>query len=154
MEDSTTIYAPIHIWTDGGASLITRIGAWAVYIPHYQVILGESVEDTTCNRMELVAILKAFSYAPRYSKIVIHTDSNNSIQWLTGTFQSKDQTIKNLCIDIEGVIERRELEVSYVFTKAHSDDEYNNLVDAECTRLIKIREAELQESNSITLGEY
>lgn len=55
---------PIKIYTDGSCHTQLRIGGWAaiVFIGEEKVILKEIVCDTTHNRMELMAVIRAIEY--------------------------------------------------------------------------------------------
>jgi len=87
---------PIRIYTDGSHSSRTQNGRWA-----YCVVLNNretlhnsgGVADTTNNRMELLAILKALLeiVAPMYpdEPVYIVTDSSNSVNIIQKVLEKK-----------------------------------------------------------------
>jgi ribonuclease HI len=54
----------VEIFTDGSCHTQKRIGAWAaiVFIDNEKAVLSGIEEDTTHNRMELVAVIKALEF--------------------------------------------------------------------------------------------
>ena len=67
----------LHIYTDGACSGNPGRGGWGVYIEKgiEKIELNGSDEDTTNNRMELVAVIQALRYVDQNSKIKLFTDS-------------------------------------------------------------------------------
>jgi len=70
----------IDIYTDGSCHTIHGIGAWAAIIlaGHKKTQIKGEAQNTTHNRMELLAVIKAISFAVENYKdaaLVIYTDS-------------------------------------------------------------------------------
>jgi len=79
---------PIHIWTDGACKGNPGIGGWGAllqYGKHEKTLCGGEA-DTTNNRMELLAVIRALQALKRPSRVTIHTDSQyvqkGMTQWL------------------------------------------------------------------------
>lgn len=71
----------ITIYTDGSCHTQLKTGAWAaiILIDSDRIVLKEVVQDTTHNRMELLAVIKAIEYLQdlhvEFKRIDIFTDS-------------------------------------------------------------------------------
>ena len=67
----------IFIWTDGACAGNPGPGGWGVFIKHNNVSkkLKGGELNTTNNRMELTAVIKALESIKLKSKIQIYTDS-------------------------------------------------------------------------------
>ena len=67
------------LYTDGSCHPKHRAGAWVaiVFIGNDKKILSETVKDTTNNRMELTAVIKAIEY------VKVHHESITSIKVYT-----------------------------------------------------------------------
>ena len=76
------------IWTDGACSGNPGPGGWGVLIKHKNMHkeLNGGEAETTNNRMELIAVIKALKYLNSNSKVIIYTDSqyvkNGITVWL------------------------------------------------------------------------
>lgn len=145
----------VNVWTDGACGGAVRAkgskgellpGGWA-FRAKYKVndlprqFSGSGFEpETTNNRMELRAILEALKAMKRvmpYTEIVIHTDSNNAIQWLTKAWNRNDPNISALCDDIWKEIETKQVKISYVHVKGHAGDPENEWVDQAAVKAYK-----------------
>ena len=130
----------IKIYTDGSCLENPGNGGWAAIININDEIkkISGSVKDTTNNKMELMAPIKALQEIEEQQPIEIYTDSqyvklgitdwvhkwikNN---WLT----SKKEPVKNKELWTELDLLNNEFEVSWNWVKAHSTDKLNNEVD-------------------------
>ena len=71
----------INVYTDGSCHPQTRAGCWGAYIfiDGHKTILHSIVQDTTHNRMELMAVIEAVDFIRsrqiENQRINIHTDS-------------------------------------------------------------------------------
>jgi ribonuclease HI len=122
-----------------------------------------AMPSTTNNRMELTAIIKAFTdneWTKNASKIVVVTDSNYAVQGFTSYIKSwvrngwktaQKQPVKNQDLWKELLKVTEKLKVEMVWTKGHKnntteDDDpdtwYNNMVDS----LARSKAIELQAS--------
>jgi len=120
----------INIYTEGSCIGKPGPGGWGVLI----LIQGQDIEmsggekDTTNNRMEMTAIIKALEWVnenvPK-ARITIHSDSNLIIKTLTDGWKRKANT--DLWAQIDKL--RGWLDIDWKWVKAHAENEHNNRVD-------------------------
>lgn len=132
------------IYTDGACSGNPGIGGWgAIIFSHEQktkTIIYGGEKDTTNNRMELKAVIKAIEdvHNNTYVSIVLYTDSkyvqtglqNWIINWKkNGWKTSKKEDVKNrdLWEKLDQLSSNIDLTLKYV--KAHHTCQFNNEVD-------------------------
>lgn len=136
----------ILVWTDGGCDMKKNgVGAWAYLIkmPGGKVVEHCSGEfETTNNRMEMVAVIRALEALEVGPEIVIHADSEYVIKGCTSWARN---WIKNGWKTYQGnpVINRDLWEilialyqlhnVRFVQVKGHSGVEENERCDEMCT---------------------
>lgn len=139
MREKGTITGVMEIWiyTDGSCIGNPGPGGWAAILlrGNDEVILKGAEQDTTNNRMEMMAIIKALDYLRNKSKIKdeelqeakikIHSDSNLVIQ----TFKQNWKRKKNLDLWEQLDKLRAWLDIEWIWVKGHSDDAYNNKAD-------------------------
>lgn len=71
----------IEIYTDGSCNPVTNIGAWGaiLFIQDEKIVLNGTQEDTTHNRMELLAVIEAIKFLREKNlgrlPVRIYTDS-------------------------------------------------------------------------------
>lgn len=125
----------IKIYTDGSCLGNPGPGGWAALI----IIEGKEKEiaghekDTTNNRMEMTAIIRALEYLRENlnkttlatSKINIYSDSNLLMQTLNLGWKRKANT--DLWAELDKL--RAWLNIKWQWVKAHHTDKYNNRVD-------------------------
>ncbi|PBQ34304.1 hypothetical protein CNR22_21855 [Sphingobacteriaceae bacterium] len=93
--------APIKIYTDGSCHTQLLCGAWAaiVFIGNEKIILKGEEAQTTHNRMELLAVIKAVDYldqrAFQNSKVEICSDSQYVVNLLVRKEKLKQKKIYN-----------------------------------------------------------
>ncbi len=128
----------IEIYTDGSCIGNPGPGGWGVIVLFNgkQIEFKGGEEDTTNNRMEMTAIIKALEWVRDKSglnhedllshKIAIHSDSNLIIQTMNQGWKRKANT--DLWAEIDKL--RAWLDIDWRWVKAHHIDKYNNLVDA------------------------
>ncbi|MCA9748877.1 MAG: ribonuclease HI [Romboutsia sp.] len=133
MENKITIY------TDGGYSIPKGIGGWAmVVVLNDEVIHQEhgTAKNTTSNRMEMYAFMKAMAYCQH--EVTIYTDSKYveqgynvwSKSWKEKGWKKADnKDIKNKdWWELINFHRRNNITVKWV--KAHNGNKYNELVDS------------------------
>lgn len=131
----------IVIYTDGACSGNPGPGGWAALLihgKHEREISGGEVE-TTNNRMELMATIKALNLLKEPCEIALYTDSKYVLQgyteWLPG-WKKKDwktadkKPVKN--VDLWQALEEaaRLHRIDWRWVKGHSGDAHNDRVDA------------------------
>lgn len=127
----------IEIYSDGSCIGNPGPGGWAAIIMFggKEESLAGSEKDSTNNRMEMMAIIKALEWIRDSSglshedlhnhKILVHSDSNLIIQTLNQGWKRKANT--DLWAEMDRL--RAWLDIEWKWVKAHADNEYNNLVD-------------------------
>lgn len=130
----------IIIYTDGACSGNPGPGGWGAYLKwngHEKELSGGEVE-TTNNRMEMMAVIKALEALKKNSTVQLYTDSKYVLQgateWLDGWKArgwkgANKKPVKNqdLWQQIDSLIQQHSVEFFWV--KGHSGDENNERVD-------------------------
>ena len=131
----------LKIYTDGACSGNPGKGGWAAIIlgnnSNLSSISG-SENNTTNNRMELMAAIMALKKIKKKSEITIFTDSKyvkDGItdwikKWKQNNWKSSNRKpVKNkdLWIKLDNVCLKHK--VTWKWVKAHAGNKYNNLVD-------------------------
>ena len=131
----------IKIYTDGSCIGNPGKGGWAAIVINdgkkTQIIKG-SKKNTTNNKMELLAPIKALKKIPKGSKVQIITDSkyvkSGITEWIhnwkkKGWKTANKQKVKNIELWTELDLLSNEFEIKWSWVKAHSTDKLNNEVD-------------------------
>ena len=130
----------LKIYTDGACSGNPGKGGWAAIILNdsNQSSISGSENNTTNNRMELMAPIMALKKIKKKSEITIFTDSKyvkDGItdwikKWKVNNWKSSNKKpVKNkdLWIKLDNACLKHK--VTWKWVKAHADNKYNNLVD-------------------------
>ena len=140
---------PVKIYTDGGCSGNPGPGGWA-YIIIMQTFQGEKIlmqeqgteKDTTNNRMELTAVIRALqtfkSMADIPRQATVYTDSQyvqkGMTEWIKAwkynnwkTSDKKPVKNKDLWLELDSFA--KELSLGWEWIKGHAGNEYNELCD-------------------------
>lgn len=122
-------------YTDGSSSSIDRSGGWGVVLLFNGVSkeLSGSATDTTNNRMELTAVLKAVEALKVRCRLLVRTDSTDVIGWLRGTYARRNEGIKQLCDSIQAAAKERGCELVLQQVEGHSGDYWNDRADLLAT---------------------
>ena len=124
----------LKIFTDGSCKGNPGAGGWAAVLlegeakkPFAVLRGGESA--TTNNRMEMIAVIEALRYIQKNhlqnNPVNVFSDSNLLVQTLMQGWKRK----KNLDLWEELDSLNEELEVEYIWVKAHADNKWNNECD-------------------------
>lgn len=144
---------------DGGCSPNPGDGASAFILQRYaddilqeEQAISLSQPDTTNNQAELAAVVAGLTAAAGVinmegpGRILLLTDSNNTIQWCTGGFKINVPEIQE-CVDlINEIITTFHLQVSWKHVRGHQvvitsrEIDLNARCDAMCTALIRARQ--------------
>ena len=130
----------ITIYTDGACSGNPGPGGWGavlMYGRHRREISGGDAQ-TTNNRMELLAVIRALEMLTEPCAVTLYTDSqyvSNAINkrwldsWVRQNFKKKDGPVKNpeLWTQLLPLLERHT--VTFVWVRGHADNEHNNRCD-------------------------
>ena len=130
----------ISVYTDGSCLGNPGNGGWAFIVVRKKNISFRTgfEKNTTNNRMELLAAIKALEYLEQFENITINTDSNYVKQGITTWIfnwkknnwkTSSKQAVKNreLWERLDELNQKKNINWSWV--KAHNIDEFNNQVD-------------------------
>ena len=128
------------IYTDGACSGNHGKGGWAAIILNdkSQINISGSENNTTNNRMELMATIMALKKIKKKSEIIIYTDSKyvkNGItdwikKWKTNNWKSSNRKpVKNkdLWVKLDNCCSKHT--VIWKWVKAHAGNEFNNIAD-------------------------
>ena len=130
----------IKIYTDGSCLNNPGDGGWAAIINingNIKKISGSS-KDTTNNKMELMAPIKALQEIKKKQKIEIYTDSQYVRlgitdwinKWIKNNWQtSKKEPVKNKELWIELYELTKSYEIKWIWVKAHAGNILNEEVD-------------------------
>ena len=137
----------IKIYTDGACSGNPGKGGWGALIQENdnEKKLSGSELNTTNNRMELTAVIKALEHYNEAKEIEIFTDSKYVMQgitewiknWKTNhwkTSQKKDVKNKDLWVLLDSVSAKHDIKWSWV--KGHAGDYGNEIADKLATQAI------------------
>ena len=130
----------LKIWTDGSCLGNPGPGGWAFVATDGKNIAercgGES--DTTNNRMELMAVIRALSAAHRHKSVEIHTDSQyvkNGMQlWLQNWKKKNWRTADKKPVKNQDLWQQLDelasnIEIRWVWVKGHAGEEFNERCD-------------------------
>ena len=130
----------INVYTDGSCLGNPGNGGWAFLVVSENNISFRTgfEKNTTNNRMELIAAIKALEFLDNNNKISLNTDSNYVKQGITTWIlnwkknywkTSTKQLVKNkeLWERLDNLNKRKDIIWNWV--KAHDDNKYNNQVD-------------------------
>ena len=130
----------IKIYTDGSCLKNPGNGGWAAIINIDNKIkkISGSVKDTTNNKMELIASIKALQEINDQQPIEIYTDSQYVKlgitdwihKWIKNNWQtSKKEPVKNKELWIELYELTKSYEIKWIWVKAHAGNILNEEVD-------------------------
>lgn len=120
----------IIIYTDGSCLGNPGPGGWGVVILNddKEIRLSGGENDTTNNRMEMTAIIKALEWIRKNAEnreVEINSDSNLIIQTVKQGWKKKANT--DLWEQIEKL--RAWLNIEWKWVKAHAQNQHNNIAD-------------------------
>jgi ribonuclease HI len=138
----------IKIYTDGACSGNPGKGGWGALIQENdddEKKLSGSELNTTNNRMELTAVIRALEHYNEAKEIEIFTDSKYVMQGITEwiknwksnhwkTSQKKDVKNKDLWVLLDTVSAKHDIKWSWV--KGHAGDYGNEIADKLATQAI------------------
>ena len=130
----------VDIYTDGACSGNPGPGGWGVLIEidNENIELSGGDKETTNNRMELMAAIKALEEIDKDYEITLYTDSNyvkdGITSWITNwkknnwkTASKKDVKNKELWIRLDVAI--KDKNISWVWVKGHAGNAGNEQAD-------------------------
>ena len=130
----------LKIWTDGSCLGNPGPGGWAFVATNEQNTAERSggERDTTNNRMELMAVIRALTAAHRHSEIELHTDSqyvkNGMQSWLKNwkknnwhTANKKPVKNQDLWMQLDAL--SGAIKIHWHWVRGHNGDEMNERCD-------------------------
>ncbi|MCF8607661.1 ribonuclease HI [Gordonia sp. HY442] len=150
MTDSSLAAAAktVEISTDGACLGNPGPGGWGAILRYGDVEkeLSGAEPDTTNNRMELTAAIKALNALTRPSTVILYTDSsyvrNGITKWVAGWVRNgwknaSKQPVKNTDL-WQALIEAEKVHtVEWRWVKGHAGDKYNEIADTLATTAAK-----------------
>ena len=137
----------IKIYTDGACSGNPGKGGWGALIQedNNETKINGSEQNTTNNRMELTAVIKALELFEKSIEIEIYTDSKYVMQGITEwiknwknnqwkTSQKKDVKNKDLWVLLDQASEKHIIKWNWV--KGHAGNYGNEIADKLATQAI------------------
>lgn len=127
MENNIVVF-----YTDGAYSSIKCKGGWGVYCPQYKLRMCSGELNTTNNRMEVMAAIKALEFVDDSKlpekTIVIYSDSKYLVETMNGNFKMKTNLdlwsrLQDLC---NGLFDKK---IIWLHVKGHEGHEENEIVD-------------------------
>ena len=131
----------IKVYTDGACSGNPGIGGWGAIIlvdDKKPIYLKGGSQDTTNNKMELMAPIKALQKVNKTKKVEIYTDSKyvklGITEWIhkwvkNNWHTSKKEPVKNKDLWMQLYDLTKVSEINWVWVKAHSGNTLNDEVD-------------------------
>ena len=130
----------IKIYTDGSCLKNPGNGGWAAILNINNKIkrISGSVKDTTNNKMELMAPIKALQEVKKQQPIEIYTDSQYVKlgitdwihKWIKNNWQtSKKEPVKNKDLWMELYDLTKSHEIKWIWVRAHAGNLLNEEVD-------------------------
>ncbi|MCF8587343.1 ribonuclease HI [Gordonia sp. HY285] len=134
----------VEISTDGACLGNPGPGGWGAVLRYGDVEkeLSGAEPDTTNNRMELTAAIKALNALTRPSTVILYTDSsyvrNGITKWVAGWVRngwksSSKQPVKNTDLWQELIEAEKGHTVEWRWVKGHAGDKYNEIADSLAT---------------------
>lgn len=130
----------LKIWTDGSCLGNPGPGGWAFIATNGKDIAERNggEKETTNNRMELTAVIKALSAAKKHDELEIHTDSQyvkNGMekwvrQWKNNNWKNAEKKpVKNkeLWQQLDELAQTKK--ITWVWVKGHAGQEMNERCD-------------------------
>lgn len=149
MSDPSTSLPTVEVYTDGACSGNPGPGAWAVLLQFNgkEKELWGAEPNTTNNRMEMTAVIRAFEALTRPCHVRVHSDSALLIntmtlgwiqQWQTRGWRKADKKpVENRDLWEAMLAAMQAHRVEWIKVKGHADDPRNNRVDALAVQALK-----------------
>lgn len=130
----------VTIWTDGACSGNPGIGGWGAllcYADNKKEIFGGE-QDTTNNRMEMMAAIKALECLKSSCDVTLHTDSKylqkGMNEWLNGWIKkdwktASNKPVKNKDLWLNLIDLKKKHNITWQWVKGHAGDPGNEEAD-------------------------
>jgi ribonuclease HI len=130
----------VEIYTDGackGNPGVGGWGAWLKYNGHEKSIFGGE-ENTTNNRMEMMAVIRALEVLKRPSEIKLYTDSSyvqkGMMEWMSGWKANNWRTANKKPVKNDDLWKQLDRlsnlhQIEWIWVKGHAGNDGNERVD-------------------------
>ena len=130
----------VEIFTDGACKGNPGPGGWGALLrmgPHEKELFG-SEPDTTNNRMEMTAVLRALGALIEPCRVRLHTDSRYVIDGMTkwihgwqkrGWINASKKPVRNADLWHDLIEAAKTHEIEWIWVRGHSGHEENERVD-------------------------
>ena len=148
----------IIIYTDGGCRGNPGLGAWAAILisekHNLRLEIGESENNTTNNKMEMKAVIKALERLKNSHNIKVYSDSayliNGMNEWIyswqkNNWIKSDKKPVENKEYWIKLIELSKKHNIKFIKVKGHSDNKENNRAD----EIVNILMDEHEDKNDI-----
>lgn len=135
----------VQIWTDGACKGNPGPGGWGVYMKYKDINhAGREMElfggelETTNNRMEMMAVIKALEFFKKPWNIELYVDSQyvkkGLTEWIPGWIKrdwknSANKPVKNKDLWLELLEQCKRHQIEWHWVKGHSGDAGNERAD-------------------------
>lgn len=130
----------IKIWTDGSCLGNPGPGGWGFIATDGTNVAERSgyEKDTTNNRMELMAVIRALRAAHRHTDVELHTDSKyvkeGMESWMHNWKRNNWRTRTNKPVKNQDLWQQldelaQNIKIHWVWVKGHAGEEFNERVD-------------------------
>ena len=139
----------IEMYTDGACSGNPGPGGWGVvllYKEHKKELSGAE-DNTTNNRMELLAIIKGFEALKEKCNIKLYSDSSYALnpliqgwltQWQMNNWRSLSKSpVKNVDLWEKLIDLMQGHNIEFIWVKGHAENKYNNRCDQLARKAIE-----------------
>ncbi|MTI79299.1 MAG: ribonuclease HI [Firmicutes bacterium] len=139
----------VSIYTDGACSGNPGPGGYGavmIYGEHQKELSG-AYDNTTNNRMEMMAVIKGLENLKRPCNVTIYSDSRYLVDAMTkgwvkkwqrnNWMRNKTEQAKNVDLWVKLMEQMEQHQVEWVWVKGHADNELNNRADALAVNAIK-----------------
>ena len=145
----------VDVYTDGACSGNPGVGGYCAILMYNGVekIVSGSEEQTTNNRMELLAVIKGLEALKQECKVNLYSDSRYVVDafnenwiesWIANGWRTAGKkAVKNVDLWQTLINLVKIHQVSFIKVKGHSDNEYNN----KCDKIAVEEYKKLQENN-------
>ncbi|MBR1617616.1 ribonuclease HI [bacterium] len=134
------------IYTDGACSKNPGKGGYGIVLL-YKKENGEQVQknvskgfqNTTNNRMELLAVIDALNLLKKPCKVTLCTDSKYVTEainkgwlesWVKNNWRTNSKSkVKNVDLWQKFIQAKKDHDIEFIWVKGHHENEYNNLCD-------------------------
>jgi ribonuclease HI len=125
----------VTVYTDGACKGNPGIGGWGAILTHKEItkeIYGYE-QETTNNRMELTAVIRALSALKRNCIVELYTDSTyvqkGMSEWIEGWIKKDWKSVKNVDLWKQLYELAQQHTISWHWVKAHNGNQLNERAD-------------------------